>query len=144
MRSYQGGCHCGAVKVVFENAVVPADLEIRSCGCGFCTRHGARTITDPAGHLELHAAGDAAMIYRFAMRITDFIICRACGCYMGALMEDDDDLFGIVNSRMLDDRGCFDGAATSRDYSAEDEEGRRARRRATWTPVTWCHDTDVA
>ncbi|MBT5433835.1 MAG: aldehyde-activating protein [Alphaproteobacteria bacterium] len=144
MRRYQGGCHCGAIKVVFESAVEPADLEIRACGCGFCTRHSTRTITDPAGRLVLHAAKDAAVTYRFAMGITDFILCGQCGCYIGALMEDGGERVGIVNSRMLDDRTIFDAPATSRDYSAEDEDGRRARRHATWTPVTWEHDTDTA
>ena len=59
-------------------------------------------------------------------------------------MEDGGERVGIVNSRMLEDRPAFTLPATSRDYGAEDEDGRRARRRATWTPVTWGSDVDVA
>lgn len=144
MRCYQGGCHCGTVKVVFETAADPAGLEVRTCSCSFCTRHSARTVTDPAGKLAIDAADGAAQTYRFAMGITEFIICRHCGCYIGALMEDDGERVGIVNSRMLEDRPAFTSPATSQDYSAEDEDGRRARRLATWTPVTWIRDVDVA
>jgi hypothetical protein len=144
MRCYQGGCHCGAVKVAFETAADPAGLEVRACACGFCTRHSARTVTDPAGKLTLDAAEGAAQTYRFAMGITDFIVCGHCGCYIGAQMEDGGERFGIVNSRMLEDHALFVSPATSRDYGAEDEDGRRARRCATWTPVTWASDLDVA
>lgn len=144
MRRYQGGCHCGAVKVVLETDADPTGLEERACNCGFCTRHSARTVTDSAGTLVLHDTDGAAQTYRFAMGITDFILCRHCGCYIGALMDDAGETFGIVNRRMLDERAVFTSPATSRDYSGEDETGRRARRRAAWTSVTWSRDVDVA
>ena len=144
MRSYQGGCHCGAIKVEFESASDPAALEVRACACGFCSRHGARTVSDPTGTLALEAGEEAIVAYRFGLGITDFIVCAHCGCYVAALMKDGGDTFGIANSLMLEDRAAFTTPVAPRDYGAEDQAGRRARRRAMWTPVRHVRTPDTA
>ena len=144
MRSYLGGCHCGAVKVAFASAADPASLETRSCGCGFCSRHGARTVSDPEGVLAITFEPDAVRRYRFGLGITDFIVCGRCGCYVAAIMEDGGATFGIANTLMFKARDAFTKPTAPRDYGAEDEAGRRARRRAMWTPVTHAPDFDAA
>jgi hypothetical protein len=136
-RLYSGACHCGRLQVGFETAAAPKALTVRACQCGFCRRHGARTVSDPAGRLWVEAGADAPpLIYRFGLQITDYLMCPACGCYVAALMEDGGDVFGIVNIRMLEDEAAFAAAGAPRDYDAEDETARRGRRRHAWTPVT--------
>lgn len=134
MPAHHGRCHCGAVEVLFESPTPPGDVEVRACGCGFCRRHGARTVSDPAGRLEFRVNGEVRL-YRFGLGITDYLVCARCGCYVGARMEEADGAWGIVNILMLDDGARFSAAAAPRDYDAEDAAARRARRRRMWTPV---------
>lgn len=135
MTAFHGRCHCGRVTAVFETARDPAGLEVRACGCGFCRRHGARTVSDREGRLTVEGL-DGALLYRFGLGITDYVICATCGCYVAALMDEADGRrFGIVGVNVLDDAERFSAPAAPRDYGAEDEAARRARRRRLWTPV---------
>ena len=134
---FEGSCHCGRVNVRFETARAPDTLDVRTCQCAFCRRHGARAVSDPEGSLTVTtAAGHKAKAYRFGLGVTDFLICPDCGCYVAATMTEGDKAYGIVNIRMLADEAVFSAAETPRVYDAEDAEARLARRRAAWTPVT--------
>ena len=73
--------------------------------------------------------------YQFGLRNADFLVCTGCGCYVAATMNDGNEVYGIVNIRMLEDEAVFPAADTPRVYDAEDETSRRDRRRAAWTPV---------
>ena len=44
MSGYPGACHCGAVGVFFETDAGADALQVRACQCGFCRRHGAKTV----------------------------------------------------------------------------------------------------
>ena len=133
---FEGSCHCGGIRVRFETAKAPDALEVRTCQCAFCRRHGARAVSDPEGSMTVTAeAGREARAYRFGLGITDFLICPDCGCYVAAVMNEGDKTYGIVNIRMLADEAAFSTAETPRVYDAEDAEARLARRRAAWTPV---------
>jgi hypothetical protein len=135
-RLFSGSCHCGRVEVGFETAAKPDSLTVRACQCGFCRRHGARTVSDPDGRMWVRGRDDGApLAYRFGLGITDFLICPDCGCYVAATMADGGEVFGIVNVRVLKEADAFAGAAAPRDYGAEDETARRNRRRKVWTPV---------
>lgn len=136
MARFLASCHCGALSAAFATDSAPERLEVRSCGCGFCRRHGAMTVSDPTGTLEVRAGGGRGLRYRFGLGITDFIVCAACGCYVAALMEDEGGTWGIVNTRMLEPPVPFTTPAAPRDYGTEDEAARRTRRRALWTPVS--------
>jgi len=136
-RVFSGSCHCGRLKVGFETAADPSALTVRACQCGFCRRHGARTVSDPDGRMWVEQdGGETPPAYRFGLGITDFLVCPACGCYVAATMADGGEVFGIVNVRVLDEAGAFAAGTAPRDYGAEDEAARRARRRRVWTPVT--------
>src|SRR5258708_2604645 len=41
---YQGGCHCGNLRIEFETALSPAEIELRACPCTFCRKHGSRAV----------------------------------------------------------------------------------------------------
>ena len=132
MSVYEGACHCGAVTAAFETAIEPAAMDVRADQCGFCRRHGAKTVSDPSGRLALRFAEGAVERYRFGTRSSDFIVCRACGAYMAAIIEG----FGVVNVVGADIRVFADRPARPVDYDEETAAMRLARRRERWTPLT--------
>ena len=84
-----GRCHCGNLEVTYTTDIAPADATVRSCTCSFCRKHGARAVSDPAGAITYTARDpDQLHRYRFETGATDFLICRNCGVYVGAYMED--------------------------------------------------------
>ncbi len=136
MTVYNGSCHCGAIKVRLESDKQPSEMRVGRCGCSFCRRHGARTMGDRNDAVEFRAAPDAVRRYRFGLGITDYLLCRRCGAYVGALMEDDGGTLGIVNVNALDNRDAFDPTPPLHDYDGENANKRRARRRKFWMKAT--------
>ncbi len=131
-----GGCHCGAVTFRLAASRPPEDLPVRACSCRFCRQHAALSTSDPAGRVTFAAADPAALgRYRFGLRTADFLICRTCGVYVGALMPDGDAAYAILNVNACDAPERFAQSPLAMDYGGEDEAGRLARRRAKWTPA---------
>ena len=79
MTTLAGHCHCGAIRVEFETGKPVAELPLRSCQCGFCRRHGARTTSDPTCRLYIEAAPGSINRYRFGRRAVEALICDECG-----------------------------------------------------------------
>ncbi len=131
-----GGCHCGNIKVIFETALDPHALPLRACQCSFCRRHGGVTTSDPAGRLLVEVREPELLRrYRFALGITDFLICRSCGVYVAAAMETDGRMLGVLNVNVLDEHEPFARQPTPMQYGAETAEDREGRRAKVWTPV---------
>ena len=136
MTVYPGSCHCGAITIAYTSDKKPGEMRPGRCSCTFCRRHGARTMGDPAGSVEFRAAPGALGRYRFGLGITDYLVCRKCGAYVGAVMEDDGRLIATLNVNALDIRDTFDPAPPLHVYDGEDEARRRARRRKFWMPAS--------
>jgi hypothetical protein len=84
-----GGCHCGNVSFVFEASAPLDQLGLRACQCTFCRAHAARMTSDPQGTFALQVRDDGKLQrYRFGQNTADFLICRECGAFIGALMEE--------------------------------------------------------
>src|ERR1700749_854666 len=93
-----GGCHCGNVAFVFAPSVPLEALGLRACQCSFCRAHGARTTSDPNGTFALTVRDDALLQrYRFGLSTADFLICRQCGAFIGALMDEGGKPYITVN-----------------------------------------------
>lgn len=131
-----GRCHCGNVTTVLETAKPPERLGLRACGCSFCRRHGARTTSDPEGRARI-AVRDPAKLnrYRFNLRSADFLVCRECGTYVGAVYADADGAWATLNANAFEERDVFTQAAAPVAYEAETAEQRAARRKRQWTPL---------
>jgi len=126
-----GSCHCGAQKIAFDT---DRPLAPRACQCGFCRRHGARTVTDPGGTAVLEL-DPQARLYRFATRSADYVLCGRCGVYLGAVTAIDGGVFATLNLNTFDDpRPDLDAAPVSYEGEAVDEKSERRRR--AWTPAT--------
>ena len=137
MTSYEGRCHCGAIGYTFHTRVAPPAWTLRACQCSFCRAHAALSASDPAGAIEFHERESGALErYRFGLRTAEFLLCRKCGVYIGALIETPRGHYGIVNVRAMHPAptGLCEPAAM--DYGAENSGQRTARRELYWTPVT--------
>lgn len=131
-----GGCHCGNLRVTLELTRPPADYATRSCSCSFCRAHATRTVSDPHGRVEIRA-DDWSRVerYRFGTGTADFLLCRTCGVYVGAVCDTGQGLCAVTNVNSLTDRAAFPPASSFPDHEAEPVEARLARRAANWTPA---------
>jgi hypothetical protein len=132
-----GSCHCGNLELTFETARDPGELTVRACGCSFCRRHGGRTMSDPNGRVEF-AIHDPALLsrYSFGLSTAQFLVCRTCGVYVGAVMADAGSAYAIININALHTPEVPAQPAVPVTYDHESATERRARRRALWTPAT--------
>ena len=132
-----GGCHCGNLTFEMRSARPPEELPLRTCGCSFCLAHGGLYTSDPEGFVRFRV-GDPARLsrYRFGHGTADFLICRDCGVFLGAVMSEGERSCAVVNVRACEAPDRFTGVTpTTMDYGGEDEADRLARRRARWTPA---------
>ena len=129
-----GSCHCGALTVRLETERSASELPVRICGCSFCVKHRPRFTADPAGHVHFRVKQrDDVSLYRFGLRLADFLVCRRCGVFVGAVGEGR----AVVNLDVLIESTKFTSSPTQfAAYNTEDVETRRARREKNWTPAT--------
>jgi len=133
----EGGCHCGNVAFLFDTTESLDALGLRACQCSFCRAHGARTTSDPNGSIAVTVADPSQLqLYRFGLSTADFLICRRCGVFVGAVMVEAGARTMTVNANAFRPPPAFDIAGKANDFGAEDAANRTARRAAKWTPVT--------
>jgi hypothetical protein len=93
-------------------------------------------VSDPAGQAELWATDwDIVQSYRFGSRTADYLLCRQCGIYVGAVCETSSGLRAVINTLCLADREAFTQEPVRPDYDGEAVEARLARRAANWMPL---------
>lgn len=132
MKRLHGQCHCGAVRVAIEG-VEASELPLRACQCGFCRRHGALSTSHPDATITF--SGAKLIHYRFAHRVSDYLICAECGCYVGAAVEIDGARYAILNVTGVDLPG-FEGRKPQPMVYDDETPGERAqRRKAKWSPA---------
>ncbi len=137
MNAYDGACHCGAIGFEYRTTASPADWSVRACQCRFCRAHDALSASDPAGELSFTASEpDRLQRYRFALATADFLLCRNCGVYIGAVIDIERSYRGIINTHALIDGSDTVASPEPMIYDGEDVAGRVARRDERWTPVT--------
>ena len=134
---HSGGCHCTNISVALRLSRPPEQMPLRSCSCAFCRAHGTRTLSDRDGAVDI-AAGDWTLVerYRFGSRTADYLVCRRCGVYVGAVCETASGLRAVVNVNCLGDRAAFTQAPAAPDYDGETTDARLDRRAANWMPAT--------
>jgi hypothetical protein len=134
-----GSCHCGAIRATLFATKPAAELEVRACQCTFCSRHGAKTTSDPNGRCRFEIDGAALSWYRFETRTGMTLICNRCGAYAGGMIEDGDKVWSVLNVRALAIPELRNLTPVPRVYEGETVEQRIARRKAMWTPteIVW-------
>ena len=133
---HSGGCHCGNIGVQLSLSRPPAQMPLRSCSCAFCRSHGTRTVSDRDGVAEI-TASDWSLVerYRFGSRTADYLLCRRCGVYVGAVCETSSGVRAVVNVNCLDDRADFTQTPAAPDYDGEATDARLDRRATNWMPA---------
>ena len=137
MTTHKGGCHCGNLRLTLRLSQPPEATPLRACGCSFCRANQTRTASDPNGAAEIWA-DDWSVVsrYRFGTGTADFLVCRRCGIYLGAVTETAAGTRMVTNTNCLEDRALFTGVSAPTDHNKETVESRIARRAANWTPTT--------
>jgi len=137
MREYPGCCHCGAIGFHYRTDLAPEDWSIRACQCTFCRAHDALSASDPSGSLEFTAKDSERLNrYRFGLKTADFLLCRECGVYIGALIDTEQGQYGIINTHALSRKPENLASIEAMSYDSEDVAGRVSRRELRWTPAT--------
>jgi hypothetical protein len=133
--TYSGACHCGAIRGELRASKPAAELQVRACQCGFCTRHGAMTVSDPAGRATFQIERAALAKYQFGTRTGTSLLCARCGMYAGVMLEDDGRVWSVLNVRGLAIPEFKGRVAEPVVYEGETPEARIARRKSKWTPT---------
>lgn len=133
--SFQGQCHCGAIRAQLAFTKPAPEVQVRACQCGFCTRQGSMTVSDPEGKSTLLIRQGQLHAYQFGTRTATSLICQSCGVYAGAMVQEDGRTWSIVNVRGLAITDFLGRTAEPVSYDAETAVQRTARRKAKWTPT---------
>jgi hypothetical protein len=135
VRLFGGSCHCGAIRGALQASKPADELQMRSCQCGFCKRHGAMTVSDPAGRAVFEIDRSALTKYQFGTRTGTSLICSKCGMYAGVILEDGGRIWSVLNVRGLAIPEFEGRAAEPVVYDSETPAQRVARRKVKWTPT---------
>lgn len=141
MLAFDGGCHCGALRIRLETTSRADALPRRACQCSFCRGHGALTTSDPEGEIRIDAEKSALVRYRFGLKTADSLICSRCGVYIGAIQSEADEAWAIVNVNALYERETFTAPIEPMTYDGETRDARIERRKRKWTPVGVFNET---
>ena len=112
----------------------PDGIVARSCDCSFCRKHEAAYWADPDGSIAIRIKDVRSLQkYRFGQRTADFYICRVCGTYLGAVLEDEDGTWSVVNLRLTE---LVVQHVQPVSFGDEDRSRRAVRRKRSWAPAT--------
>ncbi|WP_446339146.1 GFA family protein [Coleofasciculus sp. G1-WW12-02] len=110
--TYQGGCHCGAVRF----SVTVDQHEAIDCNCSICHKKGFIHLIVPPEQFTLLSGADVLTTYTFNTNTAKHTFCRICGIHPFYRPRSHPQSID-VNLRCLDDdvlsrfaRVSFDGA----------------------------------
>jgi hypothetical protein len=128
LRTYGGGCHCGAVR--FE---VDATDPIRAldCNCSMCARTGFLHLIVPASRFRLLSDAGRLATYAFGTGVAKHLFCATCGVKSYYVPRSNPDGFS-VNVRCLD--GYPDLALTVEPFDGRDWDRHGPALRALSAP----------
>lgn len=129
----KGGCHCGNIRYALEWPPEAQRIQVRACGCTFCTKHGGRWTSHRDARLAARLE-DAALVsqYRFGTKTADFYVCGRCGAAPFVTSAIDGTLYAVVNVNTFEG---VDGALLRESSANFDGEGtgeRLDRRKRNW------------
>ena len=75
MKTYEGGCHCGAVRYSVETDLA----SVLSCNCSHCSKKGFLLSFVPAAAFTLTQGEEALTEYRFNKKQIQHLFCKTCG-----------------------------------------------------------------
>lgn len=101
MKTYSGGCQCGAVRFEMEADDIK---EALSCNCSRCERAGFLLAFLPKAQFTLLSGEDNLTEYRFGDKTIAHLFCKTCGIQAFGFGKGHDGAeTAAVNVRCLDD-----------------------------------------
>jgi hypothetical protein len=97
MSTFEGGCHCGRVRMRVTGELA----DTVDCNCSMCTKKGFLHLVVPREQFQLLAGQDDLTTYRFNTGVAQHTFCRHCGIYSFYVPRSDPDKVD-VNVRCLD------------------------------------------
>jgi hypothetical protein len=77
LKTYNGSCHCGAVRFEVQTTLSPA----LRCNCSLCRRKGAVMAAVAPEHFKLLCGEESLSLYQSNTRIAKHFFCKVCGIY---------------------------------------------------------------
>jgi hypothetical protein len=72
-RRIHASCHCGNIRVEFDQPDSGPAIPVRACSCGLCTKHRAAWTSHPDGRFHLRIAEESRVTqYRFGTKTAHF------------------------------------------------------------------------
>ena len=128
MKTWSGGCHCGAVR--FE-VRAPEEPLVHDCNCSMCARSGYLHLIVPRVDFRLLRGADHTATYTFNTGVARHLFCRTCGIKSFYVPRSNPDGYS-VNFRCLDGYAevkarieAFDGQHWEQSISEQGELGNR-------------------
>ena len=132
--SHKGHCSCGEVSIEFKSPLDLPDQSPRQCDCDYCATHGKPILlSDPAGKLTV-TSSQALITDAQGSGQVDMLYCPGCGNALGARVNIDDQLIGVVNGRLLDETDRLPDPEIVSPKTLSPEE-KRVRWLTIWTPA---------
>lgn len=134
---FSGSCHCGNISVHFNTQKTFEQLAFRKCECSFCVPIDALYCADPDGKVDYFFKSPSSVgRYTFGLKTADFIFCRICSSYMGAIHTFDGGMNSVVNIKFIPELCAGATNVKSMNFDAETKDQRVARRQKYWTPAS--------
>lgn len=95
--TYEGGCHCGAVR--FQ--VVVNNHKVDDCNCSICAKKGFLHLIVTQGQFNLLQGEDVLKTYKFNTGVAQHKFCGICGIHAFYIPRSHPDCID-VNVRCLD------------------------------------------
>lgn len=96
MKTYSGGCHCGAVRYEVETDLA----KVIECNCSHCSKKGFLLTFVDRDKFTLQSSEDILIEYFFNKKSIRHLFCRVCG--VQSFAEGVDFPQVAVNVRCLD------------------------------------------
>jgi hypothetical protein len=75
MKTYTGGCHCGAVRYQVTTELA----KVMECNCSICSKRGHLLTFVPAEQFKLLQGAEAMTVYQFGKKHIEHRFCKVCG-----------------------------------------------------------------
>ncbi|MEZ4236588.1 MAG: GFA family protein [Myxococcota bacterium] len=74
--TYEGGCHCGAVR---WSLTMPTITKLAECNCSICSKTGWQMAFAPSAGFTLLQGADHLTDYQFHKHVIHHLFCDVCG-----------------------------------------------------------------
>lgn len=98
MRTYEGGCHCGAIRFEVD---APESLEVYDWNCSICRKCGYLHLNVQRSRFRLLWDESALTRYQFNTGVAEHLFCSVCGIKSFYVPRSHPDGYS-VNVRCLD------------------------------------------